>query len=440
MSASAFGEFVARARAGGELIVQPRMGFARVEQMRDGLRAVKAAGARTIGTVTLDSYTRVGDHASAEQALRDGQDLNGFPIVAHGAERTRDMLAGIAGADFPVQVRHGSPLPYRIFETLVSAGVGATEGGPISYCLPYSRTPLADAIADWARCCGLLAREAQAGNPVHLESFGGCLLGQLCPPSLLIAVSVLEGIFFRRYGVPSVSLSYAQQTNFEQDLEAVRALRALAGEYLDPLDWHVVLYTYMGVFPRTRQGALDILALSARLAVEAGAERLIVKTPVEAQRIPTIQDNVEALEHAARAERSHRAGGETHPPADTGIAAEARALIENVLSLDRDLGRAIQIAFKRGQLDVPYCLHADNAGRARSFIDERGRLCWADVGAMPIALEPARGAAPARVTARGFLTMLSFVEQRFDAAYLAPADGAPALAAPRGAVQTGGLA
>jgi methylaspartate mutase epsilon subunit len=433
MRRGSFGEFVARARSDGELIVQPRMGFADYERMRDGLRAVKSARARTIGTVTLDSYTRVGDHASAEQALRDGHDLNGFPIVAHGAERTRDMLAGIAGRDFPVQVRHGSPLPYRIFTTLVASGVDATEGGPISYCLPYSRTPLADAIADWARCCGLLAREARAGNPVHLESFGGCLLGQLCPPSLLVAVSVLECIFFRRYGVTSVSLSYAQQTSFEQDLEALRALRALASEYLDPIDWHVVLYTYMGVFPRTRPGALDILAQSARLAVEAGVERLIVKTPVEAHRIPTIEDNVEALEHAARAERGARTGARTQAPPDTGIAAEARALIENVLDLDRDLGRGLQLAFKRGELDVPYCLHADNAGRARSFIDERGRLRWADVGAMPIA-SPRAGASGARVTAHGFLNMLSFVERRFDAAHLSPTNGATR------ALPAGGLA
>ncbi len=434
-----FGDFVARARAEGELVVQPRMGFGRIDQMHAGLCAVKAARGRTAGTLTLDSYTRVGDHAAAEQALREGHELNGFPIVAHGTAATRAMLADVAGPDFPVQVRHGTSLPYRVFQTLVEAGIGATEGGPISYCLPYGRTPLADAVDDWSRSCALLGEETRAGNPIHLESFGGCLLGQLCPPSLLIAVSLLEGIFFRRHGLTSVSVSYAQQTNVEQDLEAIAALRTLAGEYLDPLDWHVVIYTYMGVFPRTRPGALDVVEQSARLATRAGAERLIVKTPAEAYRIPTIADNVDALEHAARADREQRAEGTAHVPADTGIEREARALVENVLALDPDLGRAIRIAFKRGYLDVPYCLHADNAGRSRGFIDERGWLQWADTGAMPIS---AASTAHKRVTATGLLEMLSFVEHRFDAAHLAPAADPTALAqtpAP-GALPAGGPA
>lgn len=75
------------------------------------------------------------------------------------------------------------------------------------------------------------------------------MLGQLCPPSLLVALSVLEGVFFRQHGLRSVSLSYAQQTHHDQDVEALLALRTLAGEHLAGMDWHVVLYTYMGVFP-----------------------------------------------------------------------------------------------------------------------------------------------------------------------------------------------
>ena len=77
------------------------------------------------------------------------------------------------------------------------------------------------------------------------------MLGQLCPPGLLVAISVLEGLFFRQHGMRSVSLSYAQQTNPDQDEEAVAALRRLAAECCRDVDWHVVLYTYMGVFPRT---------------------------------------------------------------------------------------------------------------------------------------------------------------------------------------------
>ena len=127
------------------------------------------------------------------------------------------------------------------------------------------------------------------------------MMGQLCPPSLLVALSVLECMFFRQHGVRSVSLSYAQQTSRDQDTEAVLALRRLAAELLSDLDWHVVIYAYMGVYPRTAGGATRLVGDAARLAVSSGAARLIVKTVAEAHRIPSIADNVAALEAAAAA-------------------------------------------------------------------------------------------------------------------------------------------
>ncbi|WP_306323851.1 MULTISPECIES: methylaspartate mutase [unclassified Streptomyces] len=406
-----FAAAVADAKRAGTLVVQPRMGFADLPRMREGLHAVKAARARTVGTLTIDSYTRVGDHASAAQALARGADLNGYPIVAHGPDTTRTLLDGLVSDGFAVQVRHGSANPLGIVEALLDAGLDATEGGPVSYCLPYSRTPLPEAVDAWARSCELLA--ARPGS--HLESFGGCMLGQLCPPGLLVALSVLEGVFFRRHGLRSVSLSYAQQTHHDQDVEALHALRTLAAEQLPGVDWHVVLYTYMGVFPRTTGGALALLRDSARLAARTGTERMIVKTPAEAHRIPTVQDNVHALEQAALAARAQRP--EPAPPdGEFGILAEARTLVETVLGLHRDIGRALVEAFRRGLLDVPYCLHADNAQRSRAYIDARGSLQWHSTGAMPIRALPAPGRD--RLRADDLLGMLSHTQESFDRAAL----------------------
>ncbi|BAU88406.1 methylaspartate mutase E subunit [Streptomyces laurentii] len=63
----------------------------------------------------------------------------------------------------------------------------------------------------------------------------------------------------------SVSLSYAQQTSRAQDVE--RCTRCVRWpEHLDGIDWHVVLYSYMGVFPRTvaaRSTAADSPACGA---------------------------------------------------------------------------------------------------------------------------------------------------------------------------------
>ncbi|WP_371503187.1 methylaspartate mutase [Kitasatospora sp. NBC_00374] len=405
-----FSRFVGNARDAGHLVVQPRMGFGEMPRMRAGLQAVRQARGATVGTITVDSYTRVNDHESARRALAKGDDLNGFPVVAHGPERVREMLAQVAGERFPVQIRHGSAQPQELFAALAAAGADATEGGPVSYCLPYSRVPLSQAVSAWSECCRLLADLAE---PIHLESFGGCMLGQLCPPSLLVALSVLEGMFFREHGLRSISVSYAQQTDPAQDLEALAALRALAGEWLGDADWHVVLYTYMGVFPRTPVGAFRILEDSARLAVRSGTERLIVKTPAEAHRIPTVAENVDALEFAAAVARDESTRAPHVRPSDTGLYEEARTLITSTLRFGDDVGSALVRAFARGHLDVPYCLHQDNANRSRARIDARGRLRWSESGGMPVAV-PADGAGERAVTARGLIDMLGFNERRFD--------------------------
>ncbi|MFD0148012.1 methylaspartate mutase [Streptomyces sp. NPDC055721] len=431
-SPGSFGAFVSAARRAGRLVVQPRMGMSDPRAMRAGLAATRAADATTVGTVTLDSYTRVGDQAAARRALAEGVPLNGYPLVTYDAAVTRSLLDGIQDPAFPVQVRHGSAAPQDIVAALLLAGLDATEGGPVSYCLPYGRTPLATSVENWTRSCELLARTRDHGADPHLETFGGCMMGQLCPPSLLVALSVLEALFFAQHGLRSVSLSYAQQTDPVQDEEALHALRRLAEELLPELDWHIVVYTYMGVYPRTPDGARLLLEESARLAVRTGAARLIVKTAAEAHRIPTVRENVAALEAAARAAEAEAARAlptatgqiaglpmAAGPAPDTGIHAEASALVQAVLEISPDLGRALPQAFERGYLDVPYCLHPDNAQRTRSYLDTDGRLRWSEIGAMPLggivelAHEP-------RLTSSGLLTALRHVEHRFDAAALDP--------------------
>ncbi|GAA3166274.1 methylaspartate mutase [Planomonospora alba] len=409
-----FGGFVLDAHAAGNLVVQPRMGFSDPGEMRSGLMATKEAAATTVGTLTLDSYTRVGDHEAARRALAAGLRLNGYPIVNHGPQTTGLMLDGIRGDDFPVQVRHGSATPLAIFAALIEAGLDATEGGPVSYCLPYGRVPLAESVRNWARCCELFARLRDAGREPHLETFGGCMLGQLCPPSQLVAISVLEALFFRMYGLRSISVSYAQQTNAEQDREAVFALRRLCAELLPEVEWHVVIYAYMGVYPVTPEGAHHLLGRAAELAVATSSERLIVKTVAEAHRIPTVAENVAALEHAAAVAAAARPARGPALTEDTPTYLEARALVEAVLDLDADVGRALLRAFSHGYLDIPYCVHPDNRGRTRSRIDAEGRLQWADIGSLPLA-HVVEGVRPGGMTSSGLLDALSYVQRRFDA-------------------------
>jgi methylaspartate mutase epsilon subunit len=394
------------------------MGFSDSLSMRRGLEAVRSLQAPTAGTITLDSYTRTGDFASARSAVEAGKTLNGYPIVTHGREENRQLIAGFQGEDFPIQVRHGSPLPNVIFESLIEAGIDATEGGPISYCLPYSRVPLKQAIASWAESCHILVRLEEEGTLPHLESFGGCMLGQLCPPAMLLAITVIEGLFFVQEGIRSLSLSYAQGYSTSQDLGALFALRRLAAEFLGDAHWHVVVYCFMGKFPETRGGARRLIEESARIAVRGGAERLIVKTAAESRQIPTIEDNVDAIRwsHQAAAETSRGGIGEAESFHAEVLYAQAKALIEHVLSLDPALARGIEIAFSHGHLDVPYCLHPDNLNQARSWIDEQGTILWADPGKIPFPphLKDTIFRHRAVVRSADLGKMLSFNQEKYD--------------------------
>ena len=166
---------------------------------------------------------------------------------------------------------------------------------------------------------------------------------------------------------------------------------------------------------------VGLLEAAARLAVRSGSERLIVKTEAEAHRIPTISENVTALEAAAAVAADERGCLELAGVDDTGVYAEARALVDAVLDLDSDIGRALTLAFDRGYLDVPYCLHPDNLGRTRSFIDSDGRLRWGSIGSMPIGHLVA-AAKPRTVTSSDLLSALSYVERKFDDAALSYAN------------------
>ncbi len=413
-----FGKYVNESTANGNLVIQPRMGVMDPRFMRQGLSMVKSSKANTVGTITVDSYTRTRNLTAVEEAITNNQRLNGYPIVTHSTQITKDMLSGIQSEDFPIQVRHGSALPLHIFEALIKAKLDATEGGPISYCLPYGQIPLSDSIPAWKECCQLINIKSTSDYTVHLESFGGCMLGQLCPPSLLIALSVLECIFFGTYGVRSVSLSYAQQTSIKQDIAALLALRKLAEGKLTGIDWHIVLYAYMGVFPATKLGCEDLQESAVRLAKAGNADRLIVKTTAESLRIPTFEENIEAIETSQKhwelfCANSAISGFESKHN-DNEIYLEAKLLIEEVLSLDSDIDKALLKAFKSGLLDVPYCLHKSNRGETRSMIDQTGQIRWASTGRMPV-LSQYTQSSPDPVE---FLSMLNYTKRQSDRPYL----------------------
>jgi methylaspartate mutase epsilon subunit len=414
-----FHDYVSGAARAGRLVVQPRMGFGTISAMSEGLYRVRdAVGLEPrAGTLTIDAMTRVNQVGRATEILKQGKALNGFPIVSHGPQLTRQMLAAVSAPNFAVQVRHGSAFPMHIFETAAAAGFDAIEGGPVSYNFPYSRHPLADTIAAWREACRFWAAHGQRfGVPTHIETFAGCMMGQMAPPELLVALSLLEGMFLEENGIASVSLSLAQGSLARQDEGALMALGALAKDHLRRSDWHLVFYTYMGVFPRSVEGAERLIRDSAETAVRGRAHRLIVKTVAEAHGIPTIENNIEALSWAR--ESADKAANESSP--ETKVWAQtifdrAEKIIVCVRSLGSNIGDALGVAFAGGILDVPYCIHQSNRNEAKATVDPAsGAVVWINQGRIPIERAAVRRDLADRFDGQAYKNALAWVRDRYD--------------------------
>lgn len=390
------------------------MGVPQLGPMCAGVAGVKDLPFSTIGTITIDNFTRLDQVDEARKALMRGDFLSGFPLLCYDPDVIKEHILRLTDATFPIQVRHGTPRPQALFTHMLKCGLALTEGGPVSYCLPYSAaTRLVDAVREWEEGCHILSTHKDA----HIESFGGCLMGQMCHPSLLVAVGLLEALFFQKCGIKSISLSYAQQYSLVQDLAALRALARLAKEYLSPHTCtHLVVYTFMGLFPLSPQGHAGILRDSVWLARLGGARRLIVKTDQEAYGLPTIASNMEALALANTFARSAPPFLQEDHGEEERIYAQAKILIDETLALSENIGRAFELAFKKGIIDIPFCMHPDNLRQAFCDIDACGYLQWKATGNMPITAckEEIKTANFNKITAKSFLEMLAFNRTRYD--------------------------
>ncbi|MDT0530596.1 methylaspartate mutase [Micromonospora sp. DSM 115977] len=373
------------AQAQGLVAVQPRCGVGGHEQMRALLLALEEGAHPDVLSLTIDSYTRLNQFDRALSSLSNApEEMNGYPLVTHGWRRGRDLNQAVSA---PLEVRHGSPLPRRLFDTTIASGITSFEGGGISYNLPYCKdVPLAaslDAYAEIDARCGELA---QADVVVDRELFGS-LTGVLVPPSVSLAISVLEAVMATRAGVTCISIAYPQAGNLVQDVAALRAIRSLAGRYLpSSVDVHPVLHEFMGVFPKSRARAEQLIFAGALTARLGGAAKVVTKTVQEGYGIPDASANI----HGMRLARIANA------PFVSAIRLDEDALEEEQHWIEREVDEivgpllgaaslplAISSAFERGSLDVPFSASRHARSNVMPCRDRAGAVRYLDAGGLP---------------------------------------------------------
>ncbi|GKQ37539.1 hypothetical protein [Streptomyces sp. A012304] len=366
-------------------LLHPRSGVRGRGDQRRLFAELHAAGADVL-SFQVDSMTRDGRYAEAERVMSGRGELNGFPVVNHGVETLREISAE---CPVPLQTRHSARDPRLLAELSYAGGVTAFEGGAICYNIPYyAELPLAVSIDRWRYVDRLTARYAELGVVLDREFFG-TLTATLIPPCVAITTNLLEGMLAVEAGVRSVSLAYAEQGCRAQDVAAVRVMGALGRELLGAgRDVRVatVFHQYMGAFPRHPDDAEELIRTSAETAALAGADRIVVKTPCEAVRIPGVDDNARGLALAARGVDEAEGAAYVRDAAEAQrIEASVRSLLRAVLSLaPGDLGACVEQAFARGYLDVPFSPSRFNAGRMVSARDLDGAVRILDPGGMPL--------------------------------------------------------
>ncbi|WP_031468483.1 methylaspartate mutase [Sciscionella sediminilitoris] len=389
----------------GRPLVQPRCGVGAHQEMLTLLRELEASGPAIL-SVTIDSYTRLGQFDVAARVLaEDPHRLNGYPLVAHGWQRGRQLVEAVG---VPLEIRHGSPDGRQLFATALAAGFTSYEGGGIGYNLPYCKdVPLADSLRAWQQIdttCGMLATE---GVLVDRELFG-TLTAVLVPPSVSIAVTMLEAMAAAQAGVRCLSIAYPQGGEIHQDVAALRAIRALARRYLVPqIEVFPVLHQFMGAFPDDPALASALILYGGLLARLGGATKVISKTEQEAHGLPDGATNGRGIRTTAVG----ASGMFDFVKLDEDRIAEEQSWIEREVGEQVEpllagghLTTEIRTGFRTGRLDIPFSASRHAHSRIIPRRDRSGAIRYADSGNLPF----------------------SAASRRRNAALLADADDSPA--------------
>jgi methylaspartate mutase epsilon subunit len=377
---------------------QPRGGFPTFEAQRELTLALSESGADFI-PLTIDSYTRHNQYETATQLLRRSEEegrayLNGYPLVSHGHELTREMYIGL---NKPVSLRHGTPDARLLVEVAIAAGIVEIEGGGICYCLPYSEGfPIDRALLYWQYVDRICAEYSTAEAPIHRESFGP-LSATLVPPAIAIAIEIIEALLSAEQGVTSFAVSFGQTGSFIQDLATAQVLSRLSRRYLDEHGFHtvslyLVYHQWMGAFPQQRSKAAALIAGSAITAGLVNADKVVVKTVDEALGVPRPEINAEAVDTVQYVMRIFRSADAITSAVVEREAALITAEVESILGAIFQLPgsafwESVFRAFQIGYLDVPFAPHSDNANRLISMRDSNGSIRIREPGNVPIPRE-----------------------------------------------------
>lgn len=398
-SSKRFGDKLAKAKADGVTLIQPRAGVALYTEHIKLLQYLETEGEADLLPSTIDSYTRLNRYKEAEIGIEKSKEsgrsmLNGFPAVNYGVDICRIVTSSLR---VPVQVRHGTPDARLLTEITIAGGFTSYEGGGISYNIPYSKNySLESTIAHWQYADRLVGLYEQAGVSINREPFGP-LTGTLVPACISNAVAIIEALLAATQGVKDITVGYGQCGNMIQDVAAIRSLDKLTRKYLDKFGFEdvrvtTVFHQWMGGFPQDEAKSFAVISWGAAAAVLAKATKVIVKTPHEAMGVPTKEANAAGLKATKQLTSMLRDQSFVDIPAVVAESAIIEEEVECILRKVEELGKGDYVqgtvaAFEAGVIDIPFAPSKYNAGKLMPARDNSGAVRLLDAGNVPLTPE-----------------------------------------------------
>jgi methylaspartate mutase epsilon subunit len=347
----------------------------------------------------VDSLTRNNNYAGAEEAIRESRasgaaTINGFPVINHGVPALRRIISEVGA---PLQTRHSTRDPRLLAEISYAGAVTSFEGGAICYNIPYYKDyPLDQSIRNWQYVDSLTGLYFKRFGVVLDREFFGTLTATLIPPCLAVVTNIIEAVLAVRQGVRCVSLGYAEQGHRAQDIAAIRALGRMARDILCNLGYgdvqiNTVFQQYMAAFPASAERSAELIFNSAVTAALSGAARVIGKTPVEALRIPSLEDNLSGIDLIRRGITSAGEGRVDEARVEEEcdlIRREAECIFDSVVFCGKgDIARGVVAGFERGFLDVPFSPSVHNRGEVVTARDVEGAVRFLSPGNLQLTRE-----------------------------------------------------
>lgn len=389
-----FSKKLAKAKAEGRTLIQPRAGVALIDKHIELLQYLEKEGEADLLPTTIDSYTRQNRYKEAEVGIEESiktskSMLNGFPAVNHGVTGCRRVCESVG---VPLQVRHGTPDARLLTEVAYAGGFTSYEGGGISYNLPYAKNvPMERTIRDWQYVDRLTGLYEENGISINREPYGP-LTGTLVPPFVSHSVAVIEALLAAEQGVRDVTVGYGQCGNLIQDVAALQTLETLTDEYLhrfghDEVKVTTVLHQWMGGFPQDEAKAFAVISWGSVVAGLSGATKVIVKTPHEAIGVPTKEANAAGLRCTKQVISMLKDQSlEEHALAEEKeiIMRETRCILDKCIELgDGDIAQGAIRGVEAGVIDIPFAPCRYNAGKMLPARDNVGAVRVFAMGNLP---------------------------------------------------------